>query len=33
LVASLGVRQGKMSEEHTETRTGVKEMPERKGGK
>jgi hypothetical protein len=33
LVASLGVRQGVMSEEHTETRTGVKEMTERKGGK
>ncbi|KAI4853296.1 putative MFS transporter [Aureobasidium sp. EXF-8845] len=33
LMASLGVRQGKMSVEHMETRTGVKEMTERKDGK
>jgi hypothetical protein len=33
LVASLGIRQGKMGEEHTETRTGVVEMTERKSEK
>jgi hypothetical protein len=33
LVASLGIRQGVMGREHTETRTGVGELSERKGGR